>query len=85
MTADPLLDRVTTDSAVCHGQPCIRGTRVPVAVILDALTAGWTTHEIVEHTLTPDDVEAAASYGQRHPRKSAYSRPPGDHAQRQDR
>jgi uncharacterized protein (DUF433 family) len=57
-------------------------------VILDALKAGLTTHEIVEQhypTLTHDDVDAAASYGQRHARKSAYSRPPGVHAQRQDR
>ena len=56
MTVDPLLDRVTTDSTVCHGQPCVRGTRVPVSVILDALKAGLTTQETVEHypTLTTD-------------------------------
>jgi uncharacterized protein (DUF433 family) len=56
-------------------------------VILDALKAGLATHEIVEHypTLTHDDVDAAARYGLRHARKSAYSRPPGDQAQGEDR
>ena len=30
-------DRISTDPAVCHGKPCIRGTRIMVAVILDNL------------------------------------------------
>lgn len=49
MANDDLLDRVTVDPAVCHGQPCIRGTRVPITVILDALAAGMTVEEIIEH------------------------------------
>jgi uncharacterized protein (DUF433 family) len=65
MTNEQLLERVTIDSAVCHGQPCIRGTRVLVTVVLDALAAGLSAAEIVEHypTLTVDDVRAAAAYG----------------------
>ena len=49
---------------MCRGQPCIRGTRVLITGILDALTAGVTVDEIVEHypTLTADDVRAAAAY-----------------------
>lgn len=65
MTNEQLLERVTIDAAVCHGQPCIRGTRVLVTVVLDALAAGMSAAEIVEHypTLTVDDVRAAAAYG----------------------
>lgn len=62
MTNEQLLERVTIDSAVCHGQPRSRGTRVLVTVVLDARAAGMSAHEIVEHypTLTVDDVRAAA-------------------------
>lgn len=64
MANDDLLDRVTVDPAVCHGQPCIRGTRVPITVILDALAAGMTVEEIIEHypTLTADDVLAVMQF-----------------------
>lgn len=64
MANDDLLDRVTVDPAVCHGQPCIRGTRVPITVILDTLAAGMTVEEIIEHypTLTADDVLAVMQF-----------------------
>lgn len=65
MASETLLERITVDANVCHGQPCIRGTRVLVTVILDALAAGLTPAEIVEHypTLDEMDVRAAAAYG----------------------
>ncbi|MGH3994321.1 MAG: DUF433 domain-containing protein, partial [Pseudonocardiaceae bacterium] len=28
MASEQLLERITIDPTVCHGQPCIRGTRV---------------------------------------------------------
>ncbi len=36
MTNEQLLERVTIDAAICHGQPCIRSTRAVVTVVLDA-------------------------------------------------
>jgi uncharacterized protein (DUF433 family) len=65
MTSEELLERVTIDADVCHGQPCIRGTRVLVTVLLDALAAGMTTDEITRHypTVVAEDVRAAAAYG----------------------
>jgi len=33
---DPL-DLISIDPLICHGQPCVKGTRVLVAVVLDAL------------------------------------------------
>lgn len=64
MTHEELLKRVTVDPAVCAGKPCIRGTRIYIAVILDALAEGLTPEEIVDHypSLTPDDVKAAVAY-----------------------
>lgn len=65
MTAEQLLERISIDADVCHGQPCIRGTRVLVTVLLDALAAGMTPTEIVAHypSITEKDVQAAAAYG----------------------
>jgi uncharacterized protein (DUF433 family) len=65
VTSEQLLERITIDPAVCHGQPCIRGTRVLVTVVLDALAAGLGPGEIVAQypSLTSGDVQAAAAYG----------------------
>ncbi len=50
---------------MCHGQPCVKGTRVLVTVLLDALAAGLSAAEIVRRypSITEEDVRAAAPYG----------------------
>ncbi len=62
---DDLLDLISIDPRICHGQPCIKGTRIMVTIVLDALAAGLDTAEILRHypTLTSDGVRAAAAYG----------------------
>jgi uncharacterized protein (DUF433 family) len=57
-------ERIIADPNVCHGKPCIKGTRIMVAVILDNLADGMTTEEIVAQypPLTLDDVRAAIGY-----------------------
>lgn len=57
--------RVTTDPAICHGQACIRGTRIAVSVVLDNLAAGLAPGELLRSypSLTLEDVSAAVSYG----------------------
>lgn len=59
-----LRERIATDPAVCHGAATIRGTRVPVAVVLDNLAAGLTAEDIVNEypSLDADDVRAALAY-----------------------
>ena len=56
--------RISIDLDVCHGKPCIRGTRVMVSIILDYLKAGETIETIQRQypTLVADDVRAALSY-----------------------
>jgi uncharacterized protein (DUF433 family) len=45
-----LLDRITIDSEICHGKPCIRGMRWPVEAILDMLASGMSSEQIIfEH------------------------------------
>ena len=55
---------ITIKPDVCHGKPCIRGTRIMVSVIMDNLADGLSAEEIVEEypPLTIDDVRAAISY-----------------------
>ena len=57
-------DRVSVDPQVCHGKPCIRGTRIMVSIILDYLQAGEPSAEILRQypTLKPEDVHAAIGY-----------------------
>ena len=64
MPADPL-HLIVTDPEVLHGQVRIRGTRIPVTVVLDCLAAGMTEQEIVAQypTLSSGAVRAAAAYG----------------------
>jgi uncharacterized protein (DUF433 family) len=61
---DPL-ELISVDPAVCHGQACIRGTRIPVSVVLDALAEGMGEAEILVGypTLTVEGIRAAAAYG----------------------
>jgi uncharacterized protein (DUF433 family) len=35
-------ERITVDALVCHGNACIKGTRIMVSVILDNLAEGVT-------------------------------------------
>jgi uncharacterized protein (DUF433 family) len=62
MEAD-LLALVVSDPAVRHGQACIRGTRVPVSVVLDCLADGMSVEEIMDEYPSVDrsGVRAAAA------------------------
>ena len=56
-------DRIVLDPQIQHGQPVIKGTRVPVTVILSGLAGGMTSDEIAkEYDITAADVEAALTY-----------------------
>ena len=64
METDPL-ELISADPAVCHGQACIRGTRIPVSVVLDALAEGMGEADILAGypTLSVEGIRAAAAYG----------------------
>src|SRR5258708_7449977 len=57
-------DRIAVDANVLSGEPYVRGTRVPIAVILDSLAEGATLEELIEDfpRLTLDDIWAAVDY-----------------------
>lgn len=49
---------------VCGGRPCIRDTRIEIAVVLGGLAGGLTIEQIIDHypQLTREDVLAALAY-----------------------
>jgi uncharacterized protein (DUF433 family) len=55
------LERITTNRAICHGKPCIRGMRWPVEVVLDLLGSGMTIPDILaDHPeLEREDITAS--------------------------
>ena len=61
------LDRISIDPGVCGGKPCVRGTRIWVALILDLLAGGMSEAQLrVEYpALTRDDILAAIAYAPR--------------------
>lgn len=65
--ADSLLSRITADPAVCGGRPCIKGTRMRVADIVEAMAQGATKEELLKDFdyLDERDIAAALLYAAR--------------------
>ena len=56
-------ERIALDPQIQHGQPVIKGTRVPITAILSGLAGGMTTDQIArEYDIAPADIEAALTY-----------------------
>jgi uncharacterized protein (DUF433 family) len=56
-------DQVVVDPRVLGGKPVIKGTRVPVEVVVGALVGTMSTVEVCEqYRLTPRQVKAALAY-----------------------
>lgn len=57
-------DRIEADPQILRGMPCIKGTRIPVALILGYLAAGTTTQQIIEQfpDLAAADIGAGLEY-----------------------
>jgi uncharacterized protein (DUF433 family) len=57
-------DRISIDPNICHGQACVRGTRVPVHQIVRMLANGDTIEGLLEDypALTREDILACLEY-----------------------
>jgi uncharacterized protein (DUF433 family) len=57
-------EHIVVDPEIHHGEPCIRGTRVPVAVVLGSLAQGLTPEEIMREypSITREDIQACLAY-----------------------
>ena len=59
-----MYDRISIDPKVCHGQACIKGTRIPVHQIVRMLANGDTIEELLEEypSLKREDILACLDY-----------------------
>ena len=57
-------EHITVDPTVCHGQACVKGTRIMVSVVLDNLAAGVGRDEILDSypSLEEESIRAAIAY-----------------------
>lgn len=57
-------ERISFDSNVCHGQACIKGTRIPVHQVVRMLANGDTVDDLLEDypPVGRDDVLACLAY-----------------------
>jgi uncharacterized protein (DUF433 family) len=54
---------ILIDPAICHGQLVIRGTRVPVAIVVGSLAGGMCMEEVQqEYDLTRENIQAALAF-----------------------
>lgn len=62
-----LLERITINPNICHGKPCVRNLRYPVEFILELLSSGMTTNEILMdyEDLENEDIMAVLFYATR--------------------
>ena len=62
-----LLTRITHHQDICHGKPCIRGLRYPVEFVLELLSSGMTTEEILADydDLEAEDIQAVLLFAAR--------------------
>ncbi len=57
-------DRIAIDPSICHGQACVRGTRIPVHQIVRMLANGDTVQELLREypSLSREDIMACLDY-----------------------
>ncbi len=57
-------ERISINPNVCHGTPCIKGTRIWMSLIVDNLAFGSTEKEILAAypSLKQEDIQAALAY-----------------------
>lgn len=56
--------RIEVNPRIMYGKPVVRGTRIPVDIILRKLSARMTVEQIIDDypVLTPEDIFAVLAY-----------------------
>ncbi|HHT9111522.1 MAG TPA: DUF433 domain-containing protein [Candidatus Brocadiaceae bacterium] len=64
MEGKEILQRISSDPDICHGKPCIKGTRIPVYLVVSLVAEGESIENIIRNypSLTTDDIKAAVHY-----------------------
>jgi len=58
------MDRIELNPRVCNGKPVIKGTRIPVSIILEQIAAGESWESLLSGypELQKEDIQAALIY-----------------------
>ena len=71
-------ERIVIDPKICHGKPVIRGTRMPVALVVGSLAGGMSFEDVQhEYDLSIDDIRAALKFAGELIEKEQYYPLPG--------
>ena len=59
------MERISIRSDICHGQACVKGTRIPVHQVLHMLAKGDTVEDLLGEyaALSREDIMACLDYG----------------------
>jgi uncharacterized protein (DUF433 family) len=59
-----MFEKISSDPDICHGKPCIKGTRIPVYLIVSLIAEGEDTESIIRDypSVTNDDIKMAMKY-----------------------
>ena len=56
--------RIAINKEICHGKPCIKGTRIPVYLILEMIEYGLSFEQVLEEYphITKEDIQACLKF-----------------------
>lgn len=59
-----MIERISVDPNICHGQACIKGTRIPVHQVIRMLASGDQIEQLLEDypSLKTEDIYACLDY-----------------------
>jgi len=64
MTKNQIFEFVSSDPEIMHGKPCIKGTRIPVSLVVSMIADDMTIDEILNEypSLTIETIKVALKY-----------------------
>ena len=63
MQSNMLNNAITINTEIQHGKPVLRGTRIPIAIIIGSLAGGMSYEEVIEeYAVTQDQILASLAY-----------------------
>ena len=60
-----MFERISVNPKICGGQPCIKGTRIPIYIILQLIGGDYSFERIINECypqITPNDIKAVLEY-----------------------
>ena len=61
------INHIEANPEIMFGKPCIKGTRIPVELVLRKLNCGWTHSDLLDAypRIKEDDILACIEYGEK--------------------